>query len=355
MDSHKKLHLSVLDQSAIRRGSTPGEALNDTVHLARATEKYGYERYWVAEHHNSTSFTGNAPEILIGQIAANTSKIHVGSGGVMLQHYSALKIAEQFRMLDAFYPGRIDLGIGRAPGSDQLTANALAYPRQIMDIRQFPQMVSDLLSFLEGKFNSDHPFANIHTQPGPMPENPPQVWILGSGDFSAQLAALLGLPYSYADFFGTTGAHGPIIADIYRDNFKPSKYLREPKFNVAVQVLCANTTEEAEFIASSRNLNKVSDQLNLRNGLLPPEEASVYEIPPAAQKYIATLKSSYLDGDPSYVRERILDIGKKYDTQDISLITTCYSYDDRERSYKLLANSFGITDIDNKPDNSEVV
>ena len=344
MRSNNNIKLSVLDQTVMRKGSNAAEALSDTVELAKSTEKYGYDRYWVAEHHNSTSFTGNAPEILIGQIAANTSTIHVGSGGVMLQHYSALKIAEQFRMLDSFYPGRIQLGVGRAPGSDQLTARALAYPRPTLDIRYFPQMVSDLLSFLEGRFENSHPFGQIATQPGPVPENGVDVWILGSSDFSAELAALLGLPFSFADFFGNTGAHGPMVADLYRDKFKPSKYLDKQKINVALQVLCANTMEKAEFIASSRNLNKVSHQVKLGNGLLSASEASEYELPMAAAKQIGLLKQSYIDGDPCYVKKRILEVSKKYGTDDISIITTCYSYNDREDSYRLIAEAFGISE-----------
>ena len=334
--------LGVVDQSVLRKGAKASEALAETVRLAQAVEQFGYARYWVAEHHNSTSFTGNAPEILIGQIAASTSSIRVGSGGVMLPHYSALKVAEQFRMLDALHPGRIELGIGRAPGSDRLTAAALTFPRPPIDINRFPQMVTDLLGFLHGRLESDHPFSEIRVQAGVQPESAPDVWVLGSSDFSARLAALLGLPFSFADFFGNTGGHGPLVADLYREQFKPSEYLSEPRMNVAVQALCAPTEEEAQFLASSRNLNKAAQHLNLKEGLLPPKEASQYQLPSVAGQYIESLKPSYIDGEPGQVRDKILELAGRYGTSEVSVVTTCYSYQDRERSYELIAEAFGV-------------
>ena len=260
--------LSVVDQSPLRKGGTGADALTESVRLAQRCERLGYARYWVAEHHASTSWTGASPEILIGQIAAGTSTIRVGSGGVMLSHYSALKVAEQFRALDAFHPGRIDLGVGRAPGSDQRTAFALAHPRQPADVRTFPRQVHDLLAFLSGKMAADHPFAGISPLAGPQPGTGPEVWLLGSSDFSARLAAMLGLPFAFADFFGNL-EHGPLVADLYRREFQPSAYLDAPRLNVTVQVMCAPTEEEARYLASSRNLNKLR-QLHLERPAEPP-------------------------------------------------------------------------------------
>lgn len=340
----EKITLSVVDQSPMRKGSTATESLRETVMLAQATEEYGYARYWVAEHHNSTSFSGNSPEILIGQIAANTSKIRVGSGGVMLPHYSALKVAEQFRTLDAFYPGRIDLGIGRAPGSDQRTALALTYPRPPADVNRFPQMVSDLLAFLGDDLSDDHPFAGLRAQAGPPPTTVPEVWLLGSSDFSARLAGLLGLPFAFADFFGTTGEYGPAVAHLYREQFKPSKYLSEPKLNVTVQALCAPTEEEAQFVASSRNLNKAGQHLNLDEGLLSPEEATAYRLTDMAKQYIDSLKPAYADGTPEQVRDRIVQIAANYGTTDVGIVTNCYYFEHRVRSYSLIAEAFGVGD-----------
>jgi luciferase family oxidoreductase group 1 len=250
----RELSLSVLDQSPIRHGGTAAQALQETVELARAAEGFGYRRYWVAEHHNTASFAGTAPEILVGQIAARTSTIRVGSGGVMLSHYSALKVAETFRMLAAFYPGRIDVGIGRAPGSDPTTALALAYPKAVADLNAFPDQVADLAGYLSGHLPEGHPFAGIAAQPGPPASGGPALWLLGSSDYSARLAALLGLPFAFADFFGNAGDIGPQVAALYRRQFQPSAYLQEPKLTVAVHVICAPTAEQAHHIGASMRL-----------------------------------------------------------------------------------------------------
>ena len=358
MKLDKSLTFGVLDQSPIRSGETAAEGLKETVKLAQATEKLGYARFWVAEHHNSHSFAGTSPEVLVGQIAARTSTITVGSGGVMLPHYSALKVAEQFRALDSFYPGRIELGIGRAPGSDHLTAAALSYPRPQMDVNLFPQQVIDLLSFLAGQIDKDHVFAGIRAQAGPDPETTPTVWLLGSSDYSARLAAVIGLPFAFADFFGTTGRHGPMVAELYRKEFQPSNYQREPRINVAVQALCAPTEGEALFLAGSRNISKAGSILEehraripedeaedyppVRHGLIAPEEAAEFPLTEKAREYIEGLKIGYLDGDPAQVKTKITDIAEIYGAQDVSVVTTCYSYEYRRRSYELIAEAFGL-------------
>ena len=215
-----ELSLSVVDQSPVRKGGTARDALTETIELARAVERLGYQRFWVAEHHNLANFAGTSPEILIGQIAANTQSIRVGSGGVMLPHYSAFKVAEVFRMLETLFPGRIDLGIGRAPGSDQITAAALSYPRPQLDVRHYPIVVRDMLNFLHDTVDEEHPFASLHAGPGE--STAPDVWLLGSRADSASMAAEMGLPFSFAHFFGLATEHGPAIAEMYRQNFKPS-------------------------------------------------------------------------------------------------------------------------------------
>lgn len=213
MTKKQKIKLTVVDQSPVRKGGTSSDALRESVELATCVEKIGYSRYWVAEHHNSSSFSGTSPEILIGQIAAKTKHIRVGSGGVMLSHYSALKVAEQFSVLDSFYPDRVDLGIGRAPGSDRRTAAALTYPRPTMDVyHDFPQMVRDLADFLNGGIKDGNPLSGIVAHPGSQNNSSPRIWLLGSSDYSAKLAAEMGLPFSFADFFGispTTIARTP--------------------------------------------------------------------------------------------------------------------------------------------------
>ena len=334
--------LSVVDQSPMRKGSSAAEALRETVALAQVAERLGYTRYWVAEHHNSGSFTGTSPELLVGQIAARTDRIRVGSGGVMLTHYSALKVAEQFRVLESFYPGRIDLGIGRAPGSDSLTAAALAYPKPPADSPHFPRQVRDLLGFLTGEMEKGHPFAEVRAQPGEGdPGAPPEVWLLGSSDYSARLAARLGLPFAFADFFGDLH-HGPAVAELYRREFQPSCRLAEPRLNVALQILCADTEEEAAYLGASRNLNKAATIMGLQQGLLPPDEAAAFTLTEEARRFMAAFRESYIDGNPQQVRSGVLKAAERYGTNDISVVTNAYAHETRVRSYELVAQAFGL-------------
>ncbi|HLY64858.1 MAG TPA: LLM class flavin-dependent oxidoreductase [Chloroflexota bacterium] len=338
-----QLTLSVLDQSPVRCDGTAADALRESVELAKAAERLGYARYWVAEHHNSAGFAGTSPEILIGQIAANTKSIRVGSGGVMLTHYSSLKVAEQFRVLSAFYPDRIDLGIGRAPGSDQRTLAALAFPKQPVDVQHFPRQVVDLVNYLNGVVEEEHPYAKIRPQPGPTPEDKPEVWLLGSSDYSARVAAVLGLPFAFADFFGTTSDVGPAVAELYRREFQPSAHLSEPKLNVTVQVVCAETEERARFIGSSRNLSKLSAVTRKRVGLLPPEEASQYQPNDEERQALEGFTKGYLDGTPEQVRDKVWAAAERYGTTDVSIVTNAYHFEDRLRSYELVAEVFGLT------------
>ena len=341
MPSKSEITLSVVDQSPTRKGGTPREALTESVKLAQLAEKWGYKRYWVAEHHNTSSYSGASPEILIGQIAANTSTIRVGSGGVMLSHYSALKVAEQFRMLDTFYPGRIDLGIGRAPGSDRLTAAALSYPRRTMDIQHFPQMVADLMGFIHGTLPEGHQLGAIKTQPGGPPETVPEVWLLGSSDYSARLASQLGLPFSFADFFGNTAEYGPKVCELYRQNFLPSEYLSEPKVGVGLQVVCAPTEEEAEFIGSSRAIAKVLRAMGLSTeGIIPPEEAVNWPLPDDAIAYQEEQTKSFIEGNPQQVEEGIMEAAERYQTSELAIVTNCYYFEHRTRSFEMVADIF---------------
>jgi luciferase family oxidoreductase group 1 len=331
----------------MRYGETGADALRDTVELAKAVEALGYDRFWVAEHHSAGTFAGTSPEILVGQILASTSRIRVGSGGVMLTHYSALKVAEQFRVLDSFYPGRVDLGIGRAPGSDQRTMVALAYPKRPMEVEHFPQQVVDLIGYLHDALQPDHPFASIKLTPGPTPETAPEVWLLGSSDFSANLAASLGLPFAFADFFGSTGKHGPAVTEIYRRRFSPSALCAEPKVNVALQVICAPTEEEAQRVASSRNYNRARRMLAAqgeepRIGLLSPEQASSMDLTPEAAQYVKNYTAGCIDGGPSRVKEGIIAAAERYGTDDVSIVTIAYSLADRVQSYELIAHEFGL-------------
>lgn len=306
------LQLGVVDQSPIREGGTAAQALHETIALAVATEAMGYQRYWVAEHHNIGNFAGTSPEILIGQIAARTRSIRVGSGGVMLSHYSAFKVAEQFRLLETLYPGRIDLGIGRAPGSDQLTAAALAYPGRPRDISAFPDQVSDMLGYLADEMPPQHPFAKVHA--GPTKGTVPEVWLLGSYTESAYLAAMMGLPFAYAHFFGTATDNGPAIVEGYRRHFRPSTYLAEPKVNVSVHVLCAPSAAAAQRLGLSRNLMKLRTVLGQRGGVPSVETALAYRYSPQELAYIADFSRSYIDGTPQEVKAGLEKIAAQYQT-----------------------------------------
>jgi luciferase family oxidoreductase group 1 len=335
------LQLSVVDQSPVREGGTAADALNETIALAVAVEKLGYARYWVAEHHNLANFASTSPEILIGQIAARTHNIRVGSGGVMLTHYSAFKVAENFRVLDTLYPGRIDLGIGRAPGSDQLTALALSYPGQPRDVRYFPEQVRDVVAYLSDSMDPTHPFAQVHAGPG-VCNTMPEVWLLGSRYESAYLAAQFGLPFSYAHFFSIAVEDGPAIVESYRRAFQPSDYLAEPKVNVTVHVLCAETEERAKRLALSRNLTRLRTVRGLRAGVPPVSTAELYPYTEDERAYLRHLSASYIDGDPQQVKAALDAISARYQTHDIGIVTICYDFADRLRSYALVAEVCGL-------------
>jgi len=336
-----KLTLSVVDQSPVRQGGTAADALRETVALAVATEKLGYTRFWVAEHHNLPGFAGTTPEIMIGQIAARTSTIRVGSGGVMLSHYSALKVAETFRVLESLYPGRIDLGIGRAPGSDPRTAAALAYPGGVRDVRYFPEQVDDVIAYLADTLAPAHPFAEVHAGPTPTPM--PEVWLLGSGFDSAYLAAQRGLPFSYAYFFGLGVEQGPDIVESYRSRFRSSAFISEPKVNIAVQALCAETEAEAQRLAASRNLVRLRIVTGRRGGVPPVEEALAYPYTPQERAYLAQSTRANVDGDPQQVKAKLEAIADLYQTTDLSIVTICYDFAARVRSYELVAEVCGIS------------
>jgi luciferase family oxidoreductase group 1 len=341
----KQLSLSVVDQSPVRAGGTAGDALRETIQLAVRVEALGYQRYWLAEHHNLPNFAGTSPEVLIGQVAAHTRTIRVGSGGVMLSHYSALKVAENFRLLDALYPGRIDLGVGRAPGSDQLTAAALAHPGLPNDVQHYPQQVIDLLGYLNDQLAGEHPFAEVQAAPTPATTHP-EVWLLGSRYESAYMAARLGLPFAYAHFFGLGIEEGPQIVAGYRQNFQPSPYLAEPKLNVGVQVLCAETEEDALRISASRNLGRLYSVTGRAKGIPSSEEALSYPYQANELAFVRQYARVCVDGTPDQVREKLLDLAERYQTPDLSVVTICHHFADRVRSYELVAAACGLTGSD---------
>ena len=337
----QKLELSVVDQSPVRAGESAGQALRDTIALAVEVEKLGYRRYWLAEHHSLPNFAGTSPEILVGQVAAHTKTIRVGSGGVMLSHYSALKVAENFRMLGSLYPGRIDLGIGRAPGSDQITAAALSFPGQPKEIRHFPRQVTDLLGFLNNDLEEGHFFSGISAGPGE-PEVP-DVWLLGSRYESANMAAQLGLPFAYAHFFGINVEEGPAIVENYRKNFQPSERLPGPKINVGIHVVCAETEKEALRLSASRDLARLFNITGRATGIPSPEDAANYLYQADEAAFIKQYKRVCVDGAPEQVKEGLENIAEMYQTPDLSVVTITHGLAERVHSYELLAGVCGLT------------
>jgi luciferase family oxidoreductase group 1 len=326
------LALSVLDQSPISEGSDGGEALRNSIDLARHVEQLGYGRYWIAEHHGTPMLASAAPEILIAAVAAATERIRVGSGGVMLPHYSPLKVAEVFSMLAALHPGRIELGVGRAPGTDPPTMYALQRDRRHSAPDDFPEQLAELLAYLEDDFPRGHPFARLAALPGG-PERP-EPWLLGSSAQSAIWAAELGLPYSFADFINPEGAE---LAGLYRERFVPSRRREEPYVAVAASVVCADTDEEAELLASS---SRMAIAL-LRQGRLTP-------VPPVekAVRYLETSEPPVgrrmLVGSPATVRAGAEELVAAYGADELTAVTITYDHAARKRSYELLAGALGV-------------
>jgi luciferase family oxidoreductase group 1 len=330
------LALSVLDQSPVRQGVTPRDALLETVELARHVERLGYRRYWLAEHHSSPGLAGTAPEIMVARVAAETTHLRVGSGGVMLSHYSPLKVAEQFRMLETLYPGRIDLGIGRAPGSDQLTAIALQHGPGALGIEHFPSQISDLLGFLEGSLPSDHPFARIRVMP--TGETNPEIWLLGSSDQTAIFAAYFGCAFSFAQFISDEG--GPEIMAAYRERFRSSPRLAEPQGSIGVFVICAESETQARRIAASRDLWRLRQRRGILAPFPPPEDALAYPYSEAEQREVEYHRRRQVAGTPDVVKKKLVELAANYGVDEIVVLTICHDFEARKRSYALLAEAF---------------
>ena len=330
-----ELRLSVLDQSPISEGMTAAEALHNTLDLAQLCDRLGYHRYWVAEHHGTPMLACASPEALIGPIAAATGRIRVGSGGVMLPHYSPLKVAETFSILSGLFPGRIDLGVGRAPGTDPMTTLALQRDRNQAPPDDFPQQLSELLAYLEDALPPDHPFTRLSALPG-LPERPAP-WLLGSSPQSAVWAAELGLPYSFADFINRDGAG---IAADYRERFKASERLSTPRLSVGVMAICADDDGQAERIASS---SRMAFSL-LRRGRLvpvPPIDTALRYLESREKRPGAGGRRGVL-GSPESVRAGLEQVAAEYGAEEVVVVTITHDHADRRRSYELIAEAFDL-------------
>ncbi len=332
------IRLSVLDQSPIRSGGTAADAIGETVQLAQAAERLGYHRYWVAEHHSHGAFAGTSPEILIGQIASTTQTIRVGSGGVMLSHYSALKVAESFRVLETLHPGRIDLGLGRAPGADRLTSAALAPEQSGFRYDDFPQKVSDLRGWIEGSLPEDHPFAPIRAMPAG--ETAPEMWLLGTSDQSAILAAHFGCAFSFAHFINTYGSVQ--VMDMYRGDFRSSPKFKAPMGSLAVFVICAPSEEEALYHAASRSLVMLRSRRGEGGGVPTPEEALAYPWTDMERAFAQDIDSRTIAGDPEQVKRRLETLASEHKVDELIIVNVMYGFEARVKSYELLAEIFEL-------------
>jgi luciferase family oxidoreductase group 1 len=331
------MRLSVLDQSPIVSGHTPQQAIRETIRLAKAAEELGYHRYWLAEHHAIAALADPCPEILVTRVAAETSRIRVGTGGVLLPYYSPFKVAEQFRMLEALYPGRIDLGIGRAPGGDQMTALAMG-EGQYTGAERFPEQVQFLVAYVDDALPKDHPFSRVKVMPsGP---TSPQVWLLGSSDYSGALAAELGLRFAFAQFISADG--GDMVMRQYRSGFKPSAREPTPYSLLCVFVICAESAELAERLARTVDLRRLNMDYGVNAPVPTLEEAERYPYTEADRRRIAHHRRRVVVGTPDIVREKLLALQSAAEADELMVITVVGDYDARLRSYELVAHAVGL-------------
>src|ERR1700729_3635908 len=311
--------LSVLDLAPVAAGSTSGDALRNTTELAKRTEELGYRRFWVAEHHNMPSIASSAPAVLIAHLAAAASTIRVGSGGVMLPNHAPLVVAEQFGTLEALHPGRIDLGIGRAPGTDQVTALALRRTMEGLNAEQFPQ---ELMGLIE-RFTAT-----------PGRGDMPAVWLLGSSGYSAQLAGLLGLPFSFAHHFSSANTV-PALA-LYRQHFQSSQWLGRPYAMVAVSAICADTDERAQWLSGPAALSFVRLRSGTPAPLASPEEAAAYPYSDREREFARDRFSGQALGSPETVRHQLASLLERTAADELMLTTMVYDIGDRIHSFELI-------------------
>lgn len=333
------LPLSVLDLSPISAGATGRDALRNSVDLAQRVDMLGYTRYWLAEHHNMRSLACSSPEIMIGQIAAATTELRVGSGGVMLPNHAPLKVAENFRVLNALYADRIDLGLGRAPGTDPLTAYALRRSKDALGAGDFEQLLAELLAFAYDDFPDDHPFRAIAA--APFDAGFPPIWLLGSSGHSAALAASLGMGFAFAHHINPDNAIPALQA--YRNQFEPSAHRTTPYALMALSAICAETDDEAEELAHSTALAII----RLRSGRPAPiptvAEAKAYPYTPQERAAVAAYRrSTLIVGSPVTVRDRIEELVAQTGVDEVMIVTVTHSHAARRRSYELLAEAFDL-------------
>jgi luciferase family oxidoreductase group 1 len=331
--------LSVLDLSPVTTAIPGSAALRNSLDLARLADQLGYKRYWVAEHHNLANIASSAPEIMIGQIAAATSQIRVGSGGVMLPNHAPLMVAERFKVLEALFPGRIDLGLGRAPGTDPVTSYALRARQDPREGDDFLERFNELLLLERGGYPQGHPFRNVRAVPADVPL--PPIWLLGSSGYSAELAAAVGMGFAFAHHFADHDAASAMLS--YRQHFKPSAALAEPYAILGVAAIAADSNEEAERIASSADLHFARRAKGEYAPLASPEEAAAYPYAPVDRERIARHRARLVVGKIDTVKSRLLALVELTRADELMVTTMVYDHTARRHSYELLAQAFGLT------------
>jgi luciferase family oxidoreductase group 1 len=330
--------LSVLDLSPITTGHSGATALRNSLDLAQLADRLGYTRYWVAEHHNLPSVASSAPDIMIGQIAALTRRMRVGSGGVMLPNHAPLMVAERFKVLEALFPGRIDLGLGRAPGTDPLTSVALRRRQDMRDEDDFLERFQELMLIETRGFPEGHPFRNVRAMPADVPL--PPIYLLGSSGYSAELAAAIGAGFSFAHHFSTHDAVDAMTS--YREHFKPSPALARPLAILAVAVVAADTDAEAERLAATIDLNFVRRQKGEYLPLASPEEALAYDYSPIDRERIRQGRERLFVGAPKTILARLLPFIAATHADEVMITTMIYDHAARRHSYELMAQAFGL-------------
>ena len=333
--------LSVLDLSFVRSGSRPSAALHDSISLARHCDGLGFARYWLAEHHNLPSVASPAPEIMIGQIAAVTTRIRVGSGGIMLPNHAPLMVAERFRMLEALFPGRIDLGLGRAPGTDGVTAIALRRHQDQRGGDEFLERLQELILWDTGGFPESHPFRRVAAMPSDV--RLPPIFLLGSSGYSARLSAQIGMGFAFAHHFATHDVNDAMLA--YREGFTPSEWQERPHAILAVSAITAETEAEAQRLASSQDLSWLRRETGEFGPLPSTEEAAAISYSDGDRQRIARNRARMFVGTPHSVRERLLDFAGRTQADEIMITSAIHDQAARRRSYALLAEAFGLTAV----------
>jgi len=331
--------LSILDLSPVAEGSSGAQSLRNSLDLARLADRLGFTRYWVAEHHNLPSIASSAPDIMIGQIAAQTEHLRVGSGGVMLPNHAPLVVAERFKVLEALFPGRIDLGLGRAPGTDPVTSYALRRRQDGGGDDDFLQRFQELMLFENNGFPQGHPFRAVRAMPQDVAL--PPIWLLGSSGYSAQLAAMVGAGYSFAHHFADYDAVAAMLS--YREQFKPSDARAAPCAILGCAAVCADTDAEAERLASTIDLNFVRRSRGEYLPLASPEEAAAYPYSPAERGLIARNRSRLFVGSKATLLARLQPMIDATKADEVMVTAMIYDHAARRRSYELLAEAFGLS------------